>query len=867
MARAGTPLYCRPRTSWTAAALALLAIVLGVLAALAPVEVDDPVVSWPQAGQEPISTIVPLSPYRPLELTAEVPCSTLAQVGTSSGEALRTLPADTAAGRDQGLVVSSTDGTVRIVASGAQVLEEPLPAGSCSYQVHADGSGLQVSRDGQQLVARGDLLVPQVGELVTAATGPAATGLSVQLHTDARYQSTPSTLKVVLLVAHVLSLLALLVVAWRAWRGHDRARVVRPRLRVPDALVVLVSGAWAFLGPVNVDDSWYLLMARNSAATGSLGNYINMFNSAENPFVLSQYLMQVWGGLGSWGLLWMRLLPVLYGVVAYALLRVLLATLLRHYLHGHDARLAPRAAWALAFAHLLWWLPYGITLRPEPLIVLGSALVLLLSELARARRSVGMLGLGTAAAAVTMTASPTALAAAVPLLINLPWLWHWLRGADWANRVAAVGLAAGAATALVPIGLGDATLANALEGTAVRSYYYFSYPWYEEFEHYVSLMSSTWAVRLPMLLILAVVLTCVVTVGARRAAGPLRRLMLSYATITVLCLLALTPSPSKWVNHFGAMAAPAVVLLALALLRTPVPARSRTAAGVIAAGLAVTAAAAGFAGPSSWRPFSDWGQPFGNHLAFGSLQLWSTSPHLGPIAPRNPIFWVVVALLGLAWAWWRRGRRPSPALTADRSVLTTAVALAVVLVLAVFSFAPLRQSPGPSVASTNLASVTGDRCGFAEHVLVTKDGQERTAAELFEGAPVYADQVMAVLWPCVNQVTAANGMVQLPQYRVRAGEQLEGGTEANTYIETNGGVFAPGSRSGTDTELPSRLTPEPGRPIPTWGHIEEVVYPLPVGLVDVRVERTEQWGWKQQPSLAVREYVGRDNSPSPAAAP
>lgn len=50
---------------WTIAALALLTGVLGIFAVLAPVIADDPVVSWPRAGQQPTSTVTPLSPYRP----------------------------------------------------------------------------------------------------------------------------------------------------------------------------------------------------------------------------------------------------------------------------------------------------------------------------------------------------------------------------------------------------------------------------------------------------------------------------------------------------------------------------------------------------------------------------------------------------------------------------------------------------------------------------------------------------------------------------------------------------------------------------------------------------------------------------------
>jgi len=858
------------RSGWVLAALAVLCGLLGTLAILAPVEVDDPVISWPQAGQQPLSTIVPLSPYRPLQLSATIPCRTLAGLDPTGGEALRTLPSNAALGRDQGLVVSASGGRVHVVASGSTLLDEAIPTTACSYQVNAGADGIHVSRDGTDLVQQATLLVPEVAELVTDARGPAATaGLTVHLHTDARYQSSPSTLKIILLIAHALSLLALLAVGLRAWVGrrdrHPSGGLVWPRLALPDALVVVASAAWAFLGPLNIDDSWYLLMARNAQAAGYVGNYINMFNSSESPFVLSQYLMQGWGSLGGWGLLWMRLLPVVYGLGTYALLRLLLATVLGNGLHQRRP-LRRRAAWALVFAHLLWWLPYGITLRPEPLIALASAAVLLLAELARRRRSIGLLAVATAVAALAMTVSPTALVAAVPLLLNVPWVWRWLRARSWSHRVGAVGLLLAATTAVVPVGFGDATLGDVLESTAVRTYYYLRYPWYDEFRHYQSLMEGTWAVRLPVLLTLAVLGGALIAVGASRGSGgTVSKLISCYATITVLALVALTPTPSKWVNHFGAVAAPATMLLALALVRTPVPRRARIAAGAVSGGLVIAAASAGLAGPNGWRPFSDWGQPFGYHLGFNTTQVWSTAPQWGPLQPSSPLLWLLVA--GVA-VWWtrRRSGRARAWHTADRAVLSIAAAFAVVLVLGVFAYAPLRQYPGPSIASVNVSSAVGSGCGLAPHVQVTDDGRQETAAQLLDGHPVFVDQVAAALSPCADLVRAANGMVQAPQYTVRVGDGLEEATQGNAFIEANGGAFAAISRTATFVELPSQLTPV-GVPTLPWGHVSKVLYSHSVGLFDLQVGTVQRSGWQRQPTLAIKSYTGRDNTVSAEAGP
>ncbi|MGH3829452.1 MAG: arabinosyltransferase domain-containing protein [Pseudonocardiaceae bacterium] len=761
------------RLGWAIAALALLTGVLGILAVLAPVNADDPVVSWPRAGQQPTSTVLPLSPYRPLRLTATVPCATLRELNArpTGGEALRTLPADVGATPGEGLVVAAAQGVVTVTASGARLLRAPLPAGDCSYRVLADAGGVGVSRDGATLVVRTDLLVPQVAELATDAVA-ATTGLSVRLHTDARYQSRPTALKTALLVAHALAILTLLVLAWRWWRGTE-GKLARPRLSWADAVVVAVSLGWVVAGPLNIDDSWYLLMARNATASGYIGNVIYQFNVTENPFVASQYVMQLWGGVANnWSLAWMRLLPLAYGLATYALLRVLVATVL-----GRVARrpLVPRA---VAAAHLLWWLPYGMTLRPEPLIALGSAAVLTLVELARRRRSLGVFATATALAALTVTASPTGLVAAVPMVASLPWLWRWWRDSKLPTRVASVLLLGAAASIVIPVAFADATLGDVLESVAVHRWYYRQYAWYDEYLHYTNLLAAdergAWGRRLPVLLTLGVLLAVAVGAGRRAGTGGRGgRLLGGAAVITALSLAALALTPTKWVNHFGAVAAPATVLLAAAMIRSPLPRRASAATLAIGTAGLVAAASVAFAGPNLWRPFSDWGQPFGNHLLIETPYVQSLlAPALGPLALRNPLLWLAVA--GLGWRLARRRGWPGP----DRAVLVSATGLGVALMLVVFTIAPLRQYPGTSVALMNLRALTGRPCGLASAVRVLADvtpglgpatgpavltGDMR-AAPLPESTPVPVNAPHATVWHDDVPSGSGIGSVQTPWY-------------------------------------------------------------------------------------------------------
>ncbi|HEX2297477.1 MAG TPA: arabinosyltransferase domain-containing protein, partial [Pseudonocardiaceae bacterium] len=665
----------------------------------------------------------------------------------TGGDALRTVPPDAGPSAGQGLRVAAEGGQVVVQVSGADVLTEALPPGDCRYQVLADGLGVRVLRDGALLAERPGLLPPQVAELATDSTtapAPAGAELAVQLRPDDRYASSPTALKTGLLIAHLVALTALVVLAVRTWPGRrppNRPGLVLPRPAVPDAVVVAVSVAWTVLGGVNWDDSWYLLMARNAAESGYLGNYIYMFNAAENPFVASQYLLQGWAAVGhwlfggGWELLWMRLLPLSYGLATWVLLRILLATALGR------AGVLPRVAWLLLVAHLLWWLPYGMMLRPETLIAVCTAGVLVLTELARRRRSLGALVGATALAALALTVSPSGAVAWAPLVMALTWLLPLLRRIGVAAAGTAV-LVAGVATSIViPVGFADASLGEVLDAAATHNWYYLTYSWYQEIRHYSDLLSlgdtGVWGRRAPVVLTLAVLALVTIGSGRRRGPGdPLHRLLLGSTITVAVALTFMAATPTKWVNHFGALSAIGTVVLAAALLRSPLPRTSRkTGAGPAATGAAVlvvaTAAALVFAGPNLWRPFSDWGQPFGDHrLADGTpYELSLLTPHFGGIYLRNPLVWVAVAAVlaaGIAW-WRRRGGRAE--LTADRGLLLVAAAVSVVLVFAVFVVAPIRQHPGWTVAQANLRALSGHPCGLAESVQVlARTGAQPVAA-------------------------------------------------------------------------------------------------------------------------------------------
>ncbi len=834
--------------------LATVTVLLGIAVPLAPVQAEQPVVQWPQAGEQVSSTVLPLVPYRPLSLDATIPCSVL----QDDGAALRTLPPDSgrsntvsgAAGGaflvspdlgDQGLTVTAADSIVTVSVSGTEVLTEPVPAADCAYRVTADAAGVRVGRDGMRL-AQEPLLPPQVAQLVTDAQGPTAEGLSVTLRTDDRYASTPSELKVALLLAHVAALLATLALGIRVWRGTGEG-LGRPRPGLADGVLLVVTLAWAVLGPVNYDDAWYALMARGAGEAGYIGNYIYMFNVSENPFVASQYLLQAWGGLGGWSLLWLRVLPVLYGLGTWVLLRVLFETVL-----GRGGRLRA-VPWALLVAHLVWWLPYGITLRPEPLIVLCAAGVLVLAELARRRASIGALGLATAVSVLAVTVSPSGLVAAAPLALSLPWLLRWLAERGWLQRITAGALAASAATVGVPIAFADASLGDVLDATAVHSWYYVTHPWYAEYIHYGVVLTDSdagaWGRRGPV--VLALLLLLLVAIGSGRwlqGTDPVRRLLLGSAVSTAAALALLMPTPTKWVNHFGAVAAVATVLLAAALLRSPLP---RRAGAVVSTATVLLVAGAGaliFAGPNIWRPYSDWGQPFGDHTDLDGaspFELRQLAPNIGPVFLRNPLLWALLAV-GVAVAlllYRRRGGRTS--LTTDRVLLWTSSGGIVALMLLVFVLAPVRQYPGWSVASGNVATLGGNPCGLAEAVQVLRPagvplgkpvGKVERTGSFAAGAtaPFPVAPQPGATWHSEGGVPVETGILRSPWYPVPAGAPddlvvaVAGGQLAAHRVRLE---IATGPELRADVEVALPVDPRPA--LNTWQEVDVSLDELAAG--------------------------------------
>ncbi|MFB9906402.1 arabinosyltransferase domain-containing protein [Allokutzneria oryzae] len=834
-------------TAWIFLGATLITAALALILPLAPVRVDQPVLTWPEEGERVSNTVVPLLPYRPLELTAEVPCRAISAVNARGGEVLRTLPpARDAAQQNHGMTMRVVNGIVQVRVSGKSIVEEHLPVVDCTYRVRSTTAGTEVWRDGMLLAKHAGLLPPQVAMLETGAAGLAESeGMRVVINTDARFQSSPTDAKFALLLMHGFLLagcVALAIIRYRAKRAAES----RMRWRVADFLVPGALLAWAVIGPTNDDDGWYLRHALNLGNSGYVGNYYHSFNAPESPFLFAQYLLAGWTSVST-SMLWVRLFPTVIGIGVWFALRWFLHSAL-------GERRAYRALpWLLALAFLVWWLPYNPTLRPEPVTCLGVAVTLALCEYARRREWPGLMAPAVLLAALTTLTMGAGLVAWAPVAMQLPWLWRSMRATPVRDRLALAAATLTSGTVAFTVLFADGKLADLLEATRIHYYYWITMSWTEEWGRYGTLLvptgSGNWAKRAPVLLMIV----CLVFVGvrARRRRWRIDSVMLRLAGVLGFGVVALAIIPTKWTHHFVGIAAPAIALLALTTLTGPLPARVRRVAPAVAAGLFIAfTGVVIFSGPNMWHGFGNWGQPFSVRGTIDPMRtldpdekdlVESLMLAVGPVKVNNMLVWA--GLLGLAWFLLRRRRRWAN--TGSARVLAGTQVLTVGLLLALFVVAPLRQLPGWSLASGTLRN----GCGLADTVRV-HDG--RTLTEYLADRPAYVDWSIGIGYPCVPVVPVKDGMVTPPEFRVLAAEKFTMGGLVSVY-EGIGGTHGFLGRVAEMVKVPADAPNSGDSP---WGGLEKVKYLHPPGRFTTTMTHRVENGLQAPPTIAQFDYVG-----------
>ena len=739
----GDPSTGRSRR-WRPAAwvLAGLTLVLAVALPLAPVSVDTPEVQWPLDPADPQPTTALFMPYRPIDITATAPCATVRelagrQADGASAVLLATALPDSTRGNERALSITVGRDAVRVVSSGAELWQGPVPAGEdCSLVVRADQDGtratLETPGDGTEVLAedRG-AKVPEVTAFTTDVTSADGSSPTVVAHPDARFQTSPTAGKLVLVALHVLAVLGCLWLLWRAspraTRGRDRAvtadGIERPSLayeRVPwgramallaDVGVVVTLVAWTAIGFLNTDDYYYSLEARTLDSAGFVGNQFRFFNVPEVPFVLLQTLLAPLTELSTQPVV-LRLPSLLAGLLVWWLLTRQLIPLLVDRPH-------PALRLVAGVALLAWWLPWNIGARPEFLVTLAWAVTVTLALQAIRQQRAWLIGLAAAVAGTAVTITASGLACVATLLVLLPRLWPTLRRSalgEWAS----LALVAACASLPAVVVFSDATLATAITALRVHQEVGPAESWDMEVMRYWYLTLGpdenmrTFAKQL--IVVLTIVVVIAVSISLLRMTRPRggRTSWLVPALGFLITVVALVPSPTKWTHHFGALAAPGALALTVAVALLVRRRPDRWASLGIMGAIAFTAA-----------------------LAFhaGNQQVESSSYGVTPVLPDalgNPFLWLGTGLLFAAAAWYVRRRIGSTGRQAwpEAAVGTLAVALVVSVGVQTASaaLATWRYKDTFSIAGNAASAATGEEdCGFADHAVALTDPVELRA--------------------------------------------------------------------------------------------------------------------------------------------
>ncbi len=717
--------------------LGLLGALFAIAVPLLPVIQDTTVITWPRAGRlAPVNA--PLVTFQPQNLTATIPCTAAASVDARTAQPaalLSTTPPGSTEGAAVGMVLQVAEGKLTLVSRGqalGNILLGTVPpaAQQCLIRITSSAKGTTAFAGATPFVTVDQDVRPQVTGIYSALNEQQdpVSGLSVQITADTRYQSVPHPIKLVVTALAVLAVLISLILLHRldGRIGRRAPRLLpsgwwRPTGR--DATVLSVLAVWVVIGGITSDDGYILTMIRTRAEMGYIGNYYRWFNVPEAPFGWPYELYAHWSQISTVPP-WLRLPAFVMGGLSWMLIsREVLPRL------GREVRRSAAAGWAAAAVFLAFWLPYNNGLRLEPVVAIGSLLVLCAVERAVATRRVLPLALGVLVAAFTVAATPTGFIALAPFLVAVRPLVALLRQhAAASGKAAVLGPVLGAGLLVLVVIFADQTLAGVLEATRVRTEIGPSLSWFQEPFRYQWLFSDVpdgaLARRFPVLLLLLCLGTSLVVLLRRggipgAGLGPSRRLI--GTTGAALALLALTPT--KWTHHFGALASIGAALAALTALTTSSTVlRSARNRWWFLSGLLVILAMSS-TGPNAPWYVSQYGVPwFDKPPSVNGFQA-STLLIAGAVLAA-----LVAVIEGLRHEPGgppppvpdrRNGRRR--ALRIGSAPIAVFCGLLVLAEVSAMVKAMHKQRDGYSMAAANIAHITGHSCNLTDAVSVEPD--------------------------------------------------------------------------------------------------------------------------------------------------
>ncbi|GAA4402385.1 arabinosyltransferase domain-containing protein [Tsukamurella soli] len=736
----------------------LIGIVLCLLTPLLPVRQHTAALEWPQMTAESTTANVTASlvSQSPQELHATIPCRAIADLA-GGGTVLGTVSRNASA-KNLGLTVTVADKVVTVTFRSTVVAAAPvadlsrctrLRLWSTMKNVGASFDGIGI--DGTSKTEDRPVVAGLYTDLTPAQVRAAGPGLAAHVTIDTRFDVSPSPLKLAAIVVGLLCVLASVVCLLLLDRRHGYQRRIGPRrwaalLRPRPVDIATIGGivVWDFLGGGTSDDGYILTMGKVARQAGYTPDYYRFFGAPEAPFDWYYTFLGHWASISSVGV-FMRIPSMVAGIATWLLLsRVILPRL------GPALHRFPLAMWAAAAMLLAFWFPLNSGLRSEPMIALGTVITWAAVERTIATRRAFPAAVAALTAGMTFALAPHGIIATALLIASAAPILKVLVTRRREAGVAALLLPVlAAAVVFVPVAFRDQSLASVAEAIRIRIEVGPASPWTQEYLRYYFLTVTTTdgslVRRVPVyLLVVCLFVTTFVMLRVKRIPrvdpGPVWRMV--GAVFIGAALMTLTPT--KWTIQFGGYAAFAAALAAVTTVAVVEAARHSIRNFTFFLCGILFALAAAFAGYNNWIWPYAWGVPW-----------FDRRPQLHAITFSNVLL-VLAGVAGIIAAWQhfridfqqrghggladeavvdaddtelshrsaddrrlaRRGRRR---LQLASLPLTVVLGLLVVGEALIFVKAGVSSRASFSVMDSNLAAVTGDRCGMASKVLVETD--------------------------------------------------------------------------------------------------------------------------------------------------
>ena len=730
----------RPGAIGTARVIAVVAGIAGILLCalvpLLPVQQTTATIAWPQAPAADgfVSEVTaPLVSGAPRSLDVSIPCRAVATLGPEGGLVFSTIPERGIDASRNGLFVRANADVVFVAFRDSVAAAAPradVDAGACST-LHIWADAGEVGADFIGLPGAAGTLTaekkPQVAGLFTDLRVPPQPGLSAVVDIDTRFISSPTALKLAVMVIGVGCVLASIVaLAWlnrrsahpvrRAWRRLTRVGLAT---WLADVGVIGTLLVWHLIGATSSDDGYNATIARISGEAGYTANYFRYFGAGEAPFDWYQSVLAQLAAISTHGV-WLRLPATIAGIATWLILsRWALPRL------GRALAVNRVTVWTTGAVFLAAWLPFNNGLRPEPLIAFGALAAWALVENAIGTRRLWLAALAIVVAVFTVTTAPQGLIALAPLLVGARAIARIVRDRRPVDGlVAQLAPLAAALSLIFVLVFRDQTLATVAESARIKYVVGPTIAWYQDFLRYYFLtveesvdgsLARRFAVLLMLLCLfglLAVLLRRGKVPGA--ANGPVWRLIGS----TAVGLLLLTFTPTKWAVQFGAFAGLAGALggvTAFAFSRVGLHSRRNLALYVTALLFVVAWATSGING---WFYTGNYGVPW-----------WDRQPVLAG-QPVTTMF-LVLAIVGALLAGWLHFRidyagHTEVANTRRNRVLASTPMLIVAMLMVLLQVGSMAKGfvqryPVYTTGKANVAALTGSSCAMADDVLVEPD--------------------------------------------------------------------------------------------------------------------------------------------------